>query len=158
MSTTDTLVLGIGNLLQGDEGVGVHVARYLQDSGLLPPNVLCVDGGTSSLTLLDPMLSAGRVILVDATQDGNPPGTLTRLEPRFAADFPPRLTAHDIGLKDLLDSFYLLGARPEVVLFTVSIRDLQGLSLELSGPVAEAIPIAAQRVLEELADSRQLLA
>ncbi len=158
MATIDTLVLGIGNVLQGDEGVGVRVVRYLEESGRLPEGAQCLDGGTSSLALLEPMLEAARIVVVDATMDGHPPGTLTRLEPRFASDFPPRITAHDIGFKDLLDSFYLLGPEPEVVLYTVSIGGLQGLGLELSDRVAEAIPVVAECVLDELANPRQLLA
>ncbi len=158
MATIDTLVLGIGNVLQGDEGVGVRVVRYLEESGRLPEGAQCLDGGTSSLALLEPMLAADRIIVVDATMDGNPPGTLARLEPRFASDFPPRITAHDIGFKDLLDSYYLLGSRPEVVLYTVSIGGLQSLGLELSDRVAEAIPVVAECIFEELADARELLA
>lgn len=147
---TRTLILGIGNLLLGDEGAGVHVARHLLAGGGLPLEADCLDGGTGSLVLLDPMQSARRIILVDATMDGQPPGTVVRIVPKFSTDFPPSLSAHDIGLRDVLDSFYLLGDAPEVVLYAVSIGSLQGMSLELSPEVAAAVPRVAAQILAEV--------
>lgn len=149
--TTDphTLVLGIGNTLLGDEGVGVAVVEHLQASGGLPEGVDLLDGGTGSMVLLEPMRAARRMILVDATADGSPPGTVQRLVPRFSSDFPPSLTAHDIGLRDLLDSFYLLGETPEVVLFAISIALPQDLHLGLSEGVAAAVPGIAEAIRKE---------
>ena len=152
-----TLILGVGNLLMGDEGVGVHVIRHL-DGLPLPPGVQSLDGGTGSLSLLEPLERADRVILIDATIDGSPPGTVRRLQPRFSADYPRTLAAHDIGLKDLLDVFHLLGQRCNVTLFAVSIAPLQGLSVELSGPIARCVPEIAQRVLAEARRDRQATA
>ena len=145
---SSVLVLGIGNILLGDEGVGVHVVRHLQ--GLDPPGLQCLDGGTGSLTLLEPMQSASSLVVVDATADGRPPGSLACLRPRFASDFPPSLTAHDIGLRDLVESFYLLGQVPEVTLFTVSITWPQEMGLDLSPEVAAAVPELALRILQEV--------
>lgn len=152
MSADGTLVLGIGNLLLGDEGIGVHAVRALQGRPDLPPGVELLDGGTGSLVLLEPMQTARRLILIDASADDAPPGTVTRLVPRFAKDFPPSLTAHDIGLKDLLDSFYLLGRDcPDVVLFAVTIDPNQELGTELSPPVAATLPVVVAAVMQELA-------
>ena len=84
---------------------------------------------------------------MDAAADGNPAGTLRQLAPRFSSDFPPSLAAHDIGLRDLLDSFYLLGQeRPDVALLTVSIDLPQDMTTELSPAVAAAVPGAVQAV------------
>jgi hydrogenase maturation protease len=146
----DTLILGIGNLLLGDEGVGVHVARHILEGEPLPSGVECLDGGTGSLVLLEPMQAARRIILVDATADGQAPGTVQRLVPRFSSEFPPSLAAHDIGLRDLLDSFYLTGDAPEVILFAVSIALPQDMTTELSAPVVAVVPEVAQRVRIEL--------
>jgi hydrogenase maturation protease len=144
------LVLGIGNILLGDEGVGVAVIEHLNNLGTMLPTVDLLDGGTGSLVLLEPMREARRMILVDATADGSPPGTIQRLVPRFSSDFPPSLTAHDIGLRDLLDSFYLLGETPEVVLYAISIRFPQELGLGLSPEVAAAVPVVADRIHREI--------
>ena len=85
-------------------------ARWRQHA--LPAHVECLDGGTGGFTLLEPLQSAGRIILIDAAADGNPIGTVTRTTPRFSRDYPPTLTAHDIGVKDLLDVFYIQGGGP----------------------------------------------
>jgi hydrogenase maturation protease len=148
------LVLGIGNVLMGDEGVGVHVVRHLQ-SLELPENVECLDGGTGALVLLEPMQAAERIILIDATIDGSPAGTVRRLEPRYSSEYPRTLTAHDIGLKDLLDVFYLSGQEPNVVLFAVSIDPLQEMGMELSPALAGAVPRIAEMVAQEMAVTLQ---
>src|SRR5205085_9924584 len=108
-------------VLMGDEGVGVSVVRELEKTAL-PSGVEILDGGTGSFLLLEPMQSAEKVILIDATIDGEPTGTVRRLRPRFSKDYPRTLTAHDIGLKDLIDTFYLLGkSSPNVTLFAALI-------------------------------------
>jgi hydrogenase maturation protease len=145
----DLLVLGIGNLLMGDEGLGVHVVRCLEKMGV-PAGVELLDGGTGSFLLLEPMKRARRIILIDATLDDQQPGTVRRLAPRFSTDYPRTLTAHDIGLKDLLDTFYLLDHPVEIVLFAVSIASLQEISLDLSPGVAEQIPGIVQLILQEI--------
>jgi hydrogenase maturation protease len=142
------LILGIGNLLMGDEGVGVRVAEHLATLGL-PDQVECLDGGTGGFHLLGPMQQARKIILVDATQDGAPAGTVRCLCPRFAKEYPGTLTAHDIGLKDLLDAFYLLGDSPDVTLFAISIPPLQQLGMELSPEVNAIVPQVAQQVVAE---------
>ena len=149
-SGAHVLILGIGNVLMGDEGAGVYVVRRLALEPL-PANVRCLDGGTGSFQLLEPMQQAGRIILIDATIDGNPPGTLRRLTPRFSSEYPAALTAHDIGLKDLLDAAYLLGAPLDVTLFTISIAPLQGMGMELSPAIARRVDEIAKKILEEVA-------
>jgi len=146
----NALILGIGNVLLGDEGVGAEVARRILE-GPLPDGVECVDGGTGSFVLLEPMRRARRVVLVDAALDGGAPGTVRRLTPRFSRDYPRTLTAHDIGLKDLLDAFHLLGDPPEVVLYAVSVLPPADLALGLSPPVSAALPDLVRRVLAEVA-------
>jgi hydrogenase maturation protease len=143
------LILGIGNVLMGDEGIGVHVVNAIEKAAL-PPGVDCLDGGTGSFLLLGPMQNAEKVILIDATIDGSPAGTIRRLRPKYSADYPPTLTAHDIGLKDLLDAFYLTGERsPEVSLYAISIPLLQEMQTELSPGLKCAVPRAAQLVWDE---------
>ena len=141
-----TIVIGIGNSLMGDEGVGVHTARWLTERGYLPSEVEVLDGGTGGFHLMGHFQNYDRVILVDAATDGQAPGTITRLEPRFSSDYPTTLTAHDIGLKDLIDALYLVESRPEIVLFTVSISFPVELSLDLTDAVAASIPRVAEEI------------
>jgi hydrogenase maturation protease len=144
-----TLVLGLGNVLMGDEGVGVHVVRAIEKH-TLPANVECLDGGTGGFTLLEPLQGADRIILIDAAADGNPPGTVTRTTPRFSRDYPPTLTAHDIGVKDLLDVFYIQGGGPEVILYAIAIDPKQPISMDLSEEVLKAANVAVAEILAEL--------
>jgi hydrogenase maturation protease len=148
-TATPTLVLGVGNMLMGDEGVGVEVIRRLEQLPL-PDGVTCLDGGTGSFQLLDPLHQAEKVILVDATVDGQSPGTVQKLKPKFARDYPPTLTAHDIGLKDLLDTFYLLGKPAEVVLFAISIAPLQNMEIGLSPALSSRIDHIVDVVFQEV--------
>jgi hydrogenase maturation protease len=146
-----TLVVGLGNVLLGDEGVGVHAVRELERHAL-PENVECLDGGTGGFVLLEPLESAGRIVLIDAATDGNPPGTVTRTLPRFSSDYPPTLTAHDIGVKDLLDALYMRGGPREVVLYAISIDPQQTTSMKLSGEIALAAREAVRMILADLED------
>ena len=134
-----TLILGVGNLLMGDEGVGVAAIRHLEAKGFAEFSEL-VDGGTSGFHLLGLFRNQQRLILIDAATDDHPLGTVSLIRPRYAMDFPPTLTAHDIGLKDLIESAALLGYWPEVDLITISIGDLGLMTMELSPAVAAALP------------------
>jgi len=136
---TQPLILGIGNLLMGDEGVGVAAIRRLEENGFAG-QALLVDGGTGGFHLLGFFRDRQHLILIDAAADGRPVGTVSLIQPRYASDFPPSLTAHDIGLKDLLESAALLGDLPAVDLITVSIGGLGPMSMELSPAVAAALP------------------
>jgi hydrogenase maturation protease len=133
------LILGVGNLLMGDEGVGVAAIRYLEEKSFADHAEL-VDGGTSGFHLLGLFRHQQHLILIDAATDGKPLGTVSLIRPRYANDFPPTLTAHDIGLKDLIESAALLGYWPEVDLITISIGDLGLMTMELSPEVVAALP------------------
>ena len=148
MTDPKTLILGIGNILMGDEGVGVHVVNEVAKREL-PDDVVCLDGGTGSFNLLEPMQTAQRVVLIDATIDGERAGTVRVLRPRFSKDYPRTLTAHDIGLKDLIDAFYLLGDKPNVTLFAVSIDGYQDMTTELSHSLMHSVDLVAEMVVTE---------
>jgi hydrogenase maturation protease len=132
-----------------DEGVGVHVLRALEKHRL-PPNIECLDGGTGGFILLEPMQDADRVVMIDAAADGNPVGTVTRTVPRFSRDYPPTLTAHDVGIKDLLDLFYMLDGGREVTLYAITIDPHQPISMSLSPEIASAADVAVHQILTEL--------
>lgn len=147
--TSPTLVLGIGNLLMGDEGVGVHALRAFAREPW-PGNVTLLDGGTGGFHLLEYLSDYPRIVMVDATMDGAPAGTVSVLRPRYASDFPRALTAHDIGLRDLIESAALLGPLPDITLVTVSIEEIRSMVTDLSAPVAAAIPAVRERVAQAL--------
>ncbi|MDR3272026.1 MAG: hydrogenase maturation protease, partial [Flavobacteriaceae bacterium] len=113
----DILILGIGNYLMGDEGVGVHFIKNL-DTSKFPENITFLDGGTGGFTLVPYIENHKTVILVDATMDGKEEGTITLLKPKFSQDFPVSLSGHNFGLKDMVEILTMTGKMPEMYLYT----------------------------------------
>jgi hydrogenase maturation protease len=152
MQQKKILILGIGNYLMGNEGVGVHVANRFKMEDL-PPGVDVVDGGTGGFHLLGFFEGYETVILVDATLDDHPIGTIRLIKPRFAQDFPKAMSTHDIGLKDMVSALQLLGKMPAIHLFVVSIESLQQQGIELTPDVEKVIPLLIKKIrklIEEL--------
>ena len=89
--------------------------------------------------------------MIDATMDGQADGTVSLIEPRYATDFPRSLTAHDIGLRDLVESAALLGPLPKVYLVTVSIEQVQPMRVSLSPALEAAVPRVIARVADLVA-------
>ena len=147
------LVLGIGNLLMGDEGVGVHAIRALEKERL-PAGVEILDGGTGGFHLLSCLDDYPCVIVIDATMDGREPGTVRITKPRFLSDYPRSFGAHDIGLRDLLESAALLGPLPVVHLVTVSIADIRCVTTELTPAVQRALLRVVQSVEQILREEK----
>lgn len=151
------LVLGIGNLLMGDEGIGIHIVREFEKINPYKNFVDVVDGGTGGFHLLSFFREYSNIIIVDAAIGDRPAGTIEIITPKFSSDFPKTLTAHDIGLKDLIDAASILGDLPNIKLIIVYIDKLQNLSLELSNEVIEVIPKASRiilKLIEDLTDEK----
>jgi hydrogenase maturation protease len=152
VSSGRVLVLGIGNVLMGDEGVGVTAAHLLARESL-GEGVEVLDGGTGGFHLLSCFDGTRRLILIDAALDGRPAGTITVLRPRYLSDFPRALSAHEIGLRDLLETASLIGSLPPTDLVTVSVGLPLVAGTGLSEPVAAALPHVVGRVRELLAEA-----
>lgn len=148
--SSPVLVLGVGNVLMGDEGVGIHTLRTLESSPV-PDGVRLLDGGTAGINLLDDIQSARVVVMIDATRDGRPAGSVALHRPETVGALPHGLSAHDLGLKDLFAAAALLDRMPDIYLFTVSVETVKPMSLELSPPVAAAVPEVAEAVSELIA-------
>lgn len=141
------LVLGIGNYLMGDEGIGVHVVQKMENMAL-PDYLEVLDGGTGGFFLMSVFDDYGKVIFLDATMDGKKSGTITKLRPKFASDFPKTLSVHDVGLKDMVEALYLQDKLPELHLVTVSIEEIHPMTMTMTKRVQESIPKAIEAVLE----------
>lgn len=140
------LIMGIGNYLMGDEGVGVQAARHLQQMEL-PVDVEVLDGGTGGFHLLEYFESYETVILIDATLDNYAPGTIRLIEPRFASDFPRAMSTHDIGLRDMVNALQLLDKMPHIYLFVVSIETIQQQGIQLTPEIENCMPVLLDQVL-----------
>jgi hydrogenase maturation protease len=134
----------------GDEGVGVRAAQLLAGAPL-GEDVAVLDGGTGGFHLLPHFDAVERLILIDAALDGLAAGTVRVIRPRFLRDFPRALSAHEIGLRDLIETATLLGAMPPTELVTISVQPPLALGLELSPAVEAAVPEVIDRVLDLLA-------
>lgn len=153
-SIADTLILGIGNVLMGDEGFGVHFARMMENEDL-PPGVAVLEGGTAGMQLMEAIESHRYVLLVDATLDKRPPGTVREIKPRFSSDYPAAMSTHDIGLKDLISGLTFLGKLPEVYLFVVSVAELQPMYIGLSSEVEVALASVKEKILNRINQLRE---
>jgi len=140
------LVMGVGNYLMGDEGIGVHVIQEMSKTKL-PEYVDILDGGTGGFLLLGCFEAYPVIIFVDATMDGKPEGTVSVLRPKFASDFPSALSVHDVGLKDMIEAVYLMDNVPDIHLITVSIKEINPMTVELNEKVQQAIPEIIRNIL-----------
>ncbi len=144
------LVLGVGNILLGDEGLGVRVTEYIKDRFSLPPEVSVMDGGTGALSLLGLLRDYDPVIIVDAIASSSSPGTLYRIPGSELPKSPPLMsTAHQLGVIDLLSMASLDGYDPDVVVIGMEPLDISP-GLELSPLVNLRLPLVAGMVREEL--------
>jgi hydrogenase maturation protease len=151
-SAENVVVLGVGNILLKDEGVGVRVIEELWRRYDFPERVQVIDGGTQGLWLISTIQQADHLIVVDAVTAGGEPGALYRLE---RSDLPKGLrfkqSAHDSDLVEALNLCSLVEKEPKtVVVIGVEPEDIQPYGLELTLPVAARIEDLIDRVLEEL--------
>lgn len=145
------VVLGVGNVLMSDEGVGVHAVAELERRWTFPDDVRLVDGGTSSQELLGELEDLDHLIVIDAVSAGREPAALVRLEgDAVPSAFTTKLSPHQVGISDLLATLKLLGRAPKrVVLFGVEPARLT-LDLSLSPEVAARVPDVCNEVVGEL--------
>ena len=146
-----TLVLGIGNILMTDDGVGVRLVQRLAAGYRFPPEVTLLDGGTLGLDLLPRLEGVARLLVIDAVETGGEPGSVVRLTgDEIPLALATKISPHQMGLKDLLTVADLQGNLPgEMVLWGVQPADIE-MSMELSPPVAARVAELEARVLEEL--------
>ncbi|MEG1642799.1 MAG: hydrogenase maturation protease, partial [Bacteroidales bacterium] len=120
----DILVLGIGNLILSDEGVGIHTVNYFAENNPYD-NVDSLDGGTGGLSLIGILQSYDHVIMVDATLDTLPTGTVRRITPHYSSDYPILMSAHEIGIKEMVDAMILQDCIPHIELIVMSVTNIQ---------------------------------
>ena len=144
------VVLGVGNLLAGDDGVGVHAVRALEETGL-PEGVGAFDLGTALLDLPAEAEGAGKLIVIDAVRSGGKPGTVYREDLDGLQEGPagPALSLHDCGVRQMLAMARLSGLRlPPAVLVGVEVADIS-VREGLSAPVRAALPAVLRAVRQE---------
>jgi hydrogenase maturation protease len=151
LTTSKTLILGVGNLILSDEGIGVRVIQRLEQLYELPEEVEILDGGTLGLNLLYHLQGVGRLLLIDAVETGNAPGSLIRLEGEAVPEFlSVKMSPHQIGISDMLFAAKLVDLHPdEVVLLGVQPAVIET-GLELSPAVGAQLQPLVGQVLAQL--------
>ena len=151
-ATARIVVLGVGNLLMQDEGVGIHAVRQLGCRYRFPENVELIDGGTSGLDLLPLLEDAGRLIVIDALRCDRAPGTVVLLRDEEApAFFRTKLSPHQVGLADLLAMLSFKGTAPASVTIVGVVPSEMALGMELSPVVSYSMDWLLATVVDELA-------
>ena len=144
-----TKIIGIGNPLMGDDGVGIAVIERLQALSL-PPGVEVIDGGTGGVTLLHLIEGADRVFFVDAVDMDRPPGTIAVFAAaQILSRESPNLSLHETGLPQVLALGRELGPLPEITLYGVQPQSVAR-SIALSPAVKAAVPSLVERIVRDL--------
>ena len=147
----DLLVLGLGNVLCGDDGAGVIALHRLRRNYELPDNVRLVDGGTLGLDLLALVAASDSVIMIDAVRADSRPGTIVVLEDdEVAPAVYERLSPHQIGVADLVAGAALVDRYPENVVIVGVVPETTDLQFGCSPAVEAKLPSLVDRVIDEL--------
>ncbi|MBW2020412.1 MAG: HyaD/HybD family hydrogenase maturation endopeptidase [Deltaproteobacteria bacterium] len=144
------VILGVGNMLLSDEGVGVHVANKLMEMSL-PPGVEVVEGGTDGFGLMNVVTGADRLIVVDAVKGGAAPGSIYRFDINDAPAYPDmyKTSVHQIGILEVVHLSELIGKTPETTIIGVEPKSLD-MGMELSPEVKAKLPKIIELILEEI--------
>ena len=143
--------MGVGNILLKDEGIGVKVIKKLENEFSFPPDVVLLDGGTAGHHLVNMVSGFDVIIVVDAVQGGESPGTIYR----FTLDQIPfevntHLSVHQVGVLDALNQVKLLEEIPKVTFIGIEPKDISPWGMKLTPVIEEKIPELIILVLEEL--------
>ena len=147
------LVLGLGNILIQDEGIGVRVIEQLQRDYEVPAEVEVLDGGTAGMALYEHIVDRSHVIVVDAVKTGRSPGTLVKLEDEdIPAFFRNKVSPHQMALSDILAALKIGGEQlPKMVVVGIEPVTLET-GLEMSDAVLSKLDILVEQTLECLAE------
>jgi len=145
----DTVIIGIGNILLQDDGVGVHVIKELENEKL-PSTIELVDGGTSTLDMLGFFLDYKKVIVVDCLRAGLKPGTIYKIRPEDIKDYQKEnLSIHDVQILDVVRMANMMDKYPEVVIFGIEPEKIS-LDLEMTEIMVSKIPEIVSNIKKEL--------
>ena len=147
----DITVLGVGNVILRDEGFGVRVVEYLDAHYDFPERVQLVDGGTLGIELTQYLTGTKKLLVIDSINGGAEPGTTFRFaEYEVMAHFQDKLSAHEVGIQDVLALLSVTGRKiPHVVVIGAQPCDL-GAGVDLSPRMRELLPQMAENALREL--------
>lgn len=144
-------VLGVGNTILSDEGFGVKVVEYLRENFSFPENIALIDGGTLGVELTHFIVGTQKLLIVDSIDGGAEPGTTFHLrDNEIFKHFTQKISAHEIGVQDILTTLEITGKKiPVVELIGAQPFSLDA-GLELTEPMQKLLPVLADKALEIL--------
>ena len=154
--SSDIVVIGVGNTLLSDDGVGVHAARLLQTDPRLPAGVTILDGGTLGLELVPYASDASRLLFLDAVNAAVPPGTLTRMTGSELLGCSGGCSVHQLGVADLIAALTLVSAEPQEIVVLGLQPAYTDWGTLLSPEIKSALPVLVDAALSELGRWAQL--
>jgi len=144
------LILGIGNILQKDEGIGVHVVNSLVESdAFMRDDVEIIDGGTAGYDLLPLLGGRKKIVIVDALKIDDDPGSIYRFTPDRIQETGQPFSLHQVGIKSVLDLLRIRGENPNVEIIGIVPEDIESTEIGISDSVKRSIP----RVVDEILNS-----
>jgi hydrogenase maturation protease len=143
------LILGIGNTLHRDDGIGVHIVNRMQDDGIaLPENVEVMDGGTAGFDLIPLMQGKDRIVIVDALKSDDEPGSVYRFDAGHLRVKKSVFSLHETGIAEVLKTLRLMGDNPEVEIVGIVPSDITTMDIGISDSVARSVPKAIEIILQ----------
>lgn len=143
------LILGIGNLLQKDDGIGSHIISYIEDNNIeLPPDSEAIDGGTAGYDLIPLMKGREKIIIVDALKVDDAPGSIYRFAPEHLTSSKQIFSQHDIGVREIIRQLRLSGDDPKIEIIGIVPENIETLEIGLSDSVRNSIPKAVDQILK----------
>ncbi len=151
MKRKKTLILGIGNLLKKDDGIGVHVVQYMQNNNLsLPENVELIDGGTAGFDLIPYMMGFDKLIIVDALKVQDKPGSIYRFDGSYLKAQSPHVSLHEMGIAEVLKVLKIQGSTPDVEVIGIVPENISTMDITPSPSVAQSIPKVVDLILDSI--------
>ena len=153
MNVERITVMGIGNPLMMDEGVGVRVMEVMMGTLRFPDNVTLIDAGTMGMGILNLFRECDYLLVIDAVDGtGEAPGTVVRLSPEDLAPNQIKHSMHDVRLVDVLEAAMLMGNQPAADCIGIQIEDMSHVAIGLAPAVEAAVPYAVEAALTILAE------
>jgi hydrogenase maturation protease len=143
------LILGIGNTLRSDDGLGVYIVKHIEESGIpLPEGVSLLDGGTAGFDLLGLIDGYDKIVIVDALKTNDKPGSIYRFTPEHAVESRARFSLHEVGIMEVIKTLRIMDNNPEIEFVGIVPENISDINTTISHAVMESIPRAVEVILE----------
>lgn len=143
------LVLGIGNILQSDDGIGVYIINEMQSREDISLNdVEFLDGGTAGMDLLPLMTGRKKIVIVDALKFEDKPGSIYRFPAEKLYESGDVYSLHDVGVKQIIDMLHIMGEYPHIEIIGIIPEDIDTLNIGISNSVKNSVEKAVELIIE----------